>query len=288
MNLPGRCCTAIVFLLVAATPALADPALWVAKHDGATIYLFGTVHALPKATQWHYAALDHALASSDTLYVELTDDDAATMQPLVMQYGIDFAHPLSSEISAEDERRVTAAAQTAGMPAQALEAMRPWLAALTLTVAPLLKAGFDPESGVDKTLRRDFAATGKPVLGLETAAEQIHFFADMSKPVEIAFLHSTLDDYAKALSEVDALVKDWDDGEVDALARMQNSELRDKYPALYKLLLVDRNQRWAKQIAAMTARHGTVFVAVGAEHLAGSDSVQAQLHKLGIETTRVH
>lgn len=288
MNLLCRCCTAIAFFLLAATSALADPALWVAKHEGATIYLFGTVHALPKATQWHYPALDHALASSDTLYVELTDDDPATMQPLVMQYGIDFAHPLSSEIGADDEQRVETAAQTAGVPVQALEAMRPWLAALTLTIAPLLKAGFDPESGVDKVLRRDFAVTGKPVRGLETASEQIHFFADMSMPVEIAFLQSTLDDYAKALSEVDALVKDWDSGDVDALTRMQGNELRDKYPALYKLLLVDRNQRWAKQIAAMTAKHGTVFVAVGAEHLAGPDSVQAQLRKLGIEATRVH
>ncbi|MEO6968507.1 MAG: TraB/GumN family protein, partial [Rhodanobacteraceae bacterium] len=185
MTLLRRHCVAIALLLLAAMPALADPALWVARHGGATIYLFGTVHALPKAIQWHYPALDRALASSGTLYVELTDDDPATMQPLVMQYGIDFAHPLSSEIDAADEQRVQAAAQTAGVPAQALEAMRPWLAALTLTVAPLLKAGFDPESGVDKVLRRDFAATGKPVRGLETAAEQIHFFADMSMPVEI-------------------------------------------------------------------------------------------------------
>ncbi|MDQ2971925.1 MAG: TraB/GumN family protein [Pseudomonadota bacterium] len=279
---------AIALFLLAVTPAFADPALWVAKHDSATIYLFGTVHALPITTKWHYPVLDRALASSDALYVELIDDDPATMQSLVMQYGIDFAHPLSSEIGAADEQRVEAAAQTADVPAQALDAMRPWLAALTLTVSPLLKAGFDPESGVDKVLRRDFAATGKPVHGLETAGEQIHFFADMSMPVEIAFLHSTLDDYAKALSEVDTLVRDWDSGDVDALARIQNSELRDKYPALYKLLLVDRNQRWAKQIAAMTAQHGTVFVAVGAEHLAGPDNVQAQLRKLGIDTTRLH
>jgi uncharacterized protein YbaP (TraB family) len=54
-----------------------------------------------------------------------------------------------------------------------------------------------------------------------------------------------------------------------------------------KVLLVDRNARWAQWIKQRMARPGTVFVAVGAGHLAGPDSVQAHLAKLGVKAERV-
>lgn len=278
----------LVLLLSACFQALASPALWSIQREGATVYLFGTVHVLPKDTRWHYPQLDRALAASDVLYVELVDDDPATMQPLVTEYGIDFAHPLSGELDAGDEQRLRAAAQTAGIPVQALDAMKPWLAAVTLTVAPVVKAGFDPESGADKKLRAEFAAQGKPVKGLETAAQQIGYFADLSQAVQVSMLQSTLDDYTRADTEIATLVKDWQQGNVDAIAALENSEMRDKYPALYNTLLTERNRRWARQIVQMLDNHQTVFIAVGAAHLAGPDDVQAQLQKLGIAVERVH
>ena len=288
MNMRHRRWLALILLLSACSQALADPALWKIQRDGATVYLFGTVHVMPKGAPWHYPQLDRALAASDALYVELVDDDQATMQPLVMQYGIDFAHPLSGELDASDEQRLQVAAQTAGVPAQALDAMKPWMAAVTLTVAPIVKAGFDPESGADKKLRQQFASQGKPVKGLETAEQQIRYFADLSQAVQVSMLRSTLDDYAKADTEIVTLVKDWQQGDVDAIAALENSDMRDKYPVLYKTLLTERNQRWAQQIAQMLDDHQTVFIAVGAAHLAGPDDVQAQLQKLGIHVERVH
>lgn len=287
MSTWSRAFVASVLLLVAAS-ASADPALWKVQRDGATVYLFGTVHVLPQDMRWHDPQLDEALAASDVLYVELVDDDQATMQPLVMQYGIDLAHPLSSELDAGDEQRLHAAAQTAGIPVPALDAMRPWMAAVTLTVAPIVKAGFDPESGADKKLRQQFASQGKPVKGLETAEQQIRYFADLSQPVQLSMLRNALDDYARADTEIAQLVKDWQAGDVDAIAALENSEMRDRYPVLYKTLLTTRNQRWAQQIAQMLQQHKTLFIAVGAAHLAGPDDVQAQLQKLGIKAERVH
>ena len=46
---------------------------------------------------------------------------------------------------------------------------------------------------------------------------------------------------------------------------------------------MERNETWAGKIKAMLAAPGTVFIAVGAAHLAGPDSVQAQLDKLGVD-----
>jgi uncharacterized protein YbaP (TraB family) len=77
----------------------------------------------------------------------------------------------------------------------------------------------------------------------------------------------------------------WIAGDADGLAAMMNAELDD--PLLRKRLLTDRNARWAQWIDQRLKQPGTVFVAVGAGHLAGSDSVQRQLRKRGIKARRV-
>jgi uncharacterized protein YbaP (TraB family) len=275
-------------LLLVSVPVFAKPALWVVKRADATIYLFGTVHLLPNDTTWHDPALDKALADSQTLYIELTDDDQANMMALVMRYGMDMAHPLSTLLTPAEMLQLNNAAEKAGVPngTQMLGMMRPWLAALTLATAPLLKAGLDPEHGVDKQLKAQMSAAGKPVLGLETAEQQIRLLADMPQPMELAFLRSTLRDVDKGPDELTQLIDAWKNGDTDAIARLEDQDLRQTEPKLYQRLLVQRNQNWAAKIGDLLRHPGTTFIAVGAAHLAGPDSVQAQLHKLGIDAQR--
>jgi len=274
--------------LLLAAPAFANPGLWVAKKDQATVYLFGTVHLLPNDTDWHFPALDKALADSQALYVEIVDDDRANMTALVMRYGMDTAHPLSSLLMPHDRGRLERAARLAHVPggAATLEVMRPWLAALTLTVAPLVQAGLDPAAGVDRQLRATMEKAGKPVRALETAEEQIRFLADMPQAMQLALLRSTLRDTDRAGVQLKALIDAWKDGDDEAIARLENDLMRREEPALYQRLLVERNQVWARRIAGMLEQPGTVFIAVGAAHLAGADSVQAHLARDGIATTR--
>ena len=290
MNSLKRFCFALAFALIASTPALADPALWVAKSATATVYLFGTVHVLPEGAKWHYPALDKALADSGTLYMEEDDDDPVGMQMLVLQYGMDLQHPLSQQLDGTDRARLDAAAKAIALPggAATLNAMKPWLAALTITVAPIVKAGYDPKSGADKQLQRAFEANGKTVDAFETAEQQIKYFANLPSALQLDLLRNVLDDYAKGPEQIKALIHAWQTGDVDAIAKNVNGSMREQYPDLYKVLLVDRNRSFARQIETLLKGHGTTFVAIGAGHLAGPDSVQAQLAKLGIDSKRVH
>lgn len=280
----------LLFLLLAllAIPAFAHPALWVVKDADTTIYLFGTVHLLPHDTDWQFPALHEALADSQALYVEITDDDAPNMTALVLRYGMDTAHPLTSLLTPFERGRLDRAARLADVPGgtAALDRMRPWLAALTLTVAPLVRAGLDPAQGVDKQLRATMQAAGKPVYGLETAKQQIHLLADMPQAMQLALLRSTLRDTDRATVDLKALIQAWKNGDDAAIARLENDLLRRQEPLLYQRLLVQRNQAWARRIEQLLARPGTVFIAVGAAHLAGSDSVQAQLAHDGVATQR--
>ncbi|HTV85890.1 MAG TPA: TraB/GumN family protein [Dyella sp.] len=287
MHIPRRFLTVLLPLLfLLCGNALAHPALWQVKSGNSTIYLFGTVHVLPNDTDWHFQALNQALVQSHALYLELTDDDQANMAALVMRYGLDTAHPLSTQLSESDNAALARAAQVAGLPGgtATLQPMKPWLAALTLTVAPLMKAGIDPAQGVDRQLKLQMTAAGKPVRGLETAEQQIQFLADMPQALQLAFLRDTLRDTDKDVAELRSLIDAWKRGDVGAIAKLENDELKTQEPALYQSLLVQRNTAWAAKIKDMLKQPGTVFVAVGAAHLAGPDSVQAQLAKLGITT----
>jgi uncharacterized protein YbaP (TraB family) len=277
------------FLLFASAAAWAKPALWVVKDADTTIYLFGTVHLLPNDTDWRYPALDQALAASDSLTIELTDDDPVRMQALVLQYGLDPAHPLSDKLSATENATLAKAAQTVGVPGgvNTLQMMRPWLAGLTLAVAPLLKAGMDPAHGVDKLLKAQMLAAGKPVDGLETAEQQIRFLADLPADVELEFLRSTLRDVDKSRAELTTLIDAWKNGDVATIARIEDEDLAQHAPELYQRLLVQRNQAWATKITAMLQKPGTFFIAVGAAHLAGPDSVQVQLETRGTSVERL-
>src|SRR5690554_153702 len=57
--------------------ALPGPALWQVADEDTTIYLFGTVHALPEGKQWFDGRIDRAFSSADELVTEIDVSDAA-------------------------------------------------------------------------------------------------------------------------------------------------------------------------------------------------------------------
>ena len=269
--------------------ARAEPALWAAHGaNGSTVYLLGTVHALRKETVWRSPKIAAAFAASQDLWLEIPDvDDAAKMQPMIMQLGLDAAHPLSTKVPAADVLRIDAAAKAMGAPGAAvLEPMQPWLAGMTLSVAPLIQAGYDPKSGVDTLLKADATAAGKPVRGFETAEEQLHYLADMSQADQVAFLESALDDAAEGPAKIDALVTAWAAGDVQTIDRLENEDMLAHQPKIYRLLIAERNVRFADRLAERLKAPGVSFVAVGAAHLAGPDSVQSLLAKRGVKVDR--
>jgi uncharacterized protein YbaP (TraB family) len=271
-----------------ASPVLAEPALWAIKDKDSTIYLFGTVHVLKPTTQWRSPRIAKAFQDADDVVMEIEQpEDPAVTRALMLKYGVDPAAPLSGKLKPERYAQLQAAAQGMGFPPQALEPMRPWLAALTVSLTPLLRAGYDPESGVEKLLTAQAKAAGKPISAFETMEQQVRFFADMTPAQETQLLDSTLDEIDEGPAKIDALVAAWAAGDQGELKRQMVDEMQAEYPDLYRLLLVDRNQDWANQLKAKLAGSGVSFVAVGAGHLAGPDSLQAQLAKLGIKAERV-
>jgi uncharacterized protein YbaP (TraB family) len=290
MNLLRRLTPVLILLCALAVGALhasAEPAIWVVKGPHATVYLFGTIHALDKNHPWHSAKVSAAIQQSQSLWLEVPNvDDAASMQPLIMQLGLDMAHPLSSKLTPDQMTKLNKAAT--GLPGGSgmLEMMKPWLAGMMLSLAPVMQAGYDPNTGVELELKPEFAKANKPVKGFETMEQQIHYFADMSDKAQLDFLVSELDDADSAVDKFKELVAAWYSGDVGKLDALNNADFRDKYPDLFQLLVVKRNQSFVTQIQDLLKGDSVTFVAVGAGHLVGKDGVPAMLEKQGFKVTR--
>ena len=272
----------------AIVPAVGDgPALWSASDADSTIYLFGTVHVLRPETPWGSARVDAAFEASDSVILEISNpDDQAALAPLIRQYGVTPQTPLSSLLTPEEFADLDAAARTIGGTGAGFDAFRPWLAALTLSVAPLAKAGYDPKSGVELILKHRAEEAGKPVAGLESIDRQVEILAGLSEETQLVFLRSTLHDFDEATTGLDALVGAWAAGDVATIDRIGVAEMKAESIYVYEALLVRRNMNWADRIQTLLAGSGTTFIAVGSAHLAGSDSVQEILESRGVEVTR--
>lgn len=276
--------------LMAAAPASAEPALWVVKDKDSTLYLFGTVHLLKSDVVWNAPKVKKAMADSKELYLEITDvdgGDQAKTQQLVAQIGLDLARPLSSKLTDAQKAKLAKVGAEYGVPVQNLEPLKPWLVGLTFSVLPLQKAGFDPNAGVDRLLKAQAVAEGDTIKAFETTEQQLRFFDSLPEAEQIAFLEQALDDAGEGVATLQKLVDAWSAGDPDAIGHIMNDEMKTRSPALYDMLLTRRNQDWAGQIEKIMAGSGTHFVAVGAGHLAGPDSVQAQLAKRGIKAELV-
>jgi uncharacterized protein len=278
-----------VLLVVFFLPVLAkaEPAIWVVKGPHATVYLFGTIHALQPDHPWQSGKINAAIKESGTLWLEIPNpDDSESMRPLIMELGLDPAHPLSSKLTPEQLTKLNKAAVALPGGEGTLEMMKPWLAGMMLSIAPVLQAGYDPNSGVEFALKPEFTKASKPVKGFETADQQIHYFADMSEKAQIDFLASELDDADSAVDKFKQLVAAWYAGDVAKLDELNNADFRDKYPDLFQILVVKRNQNFTTQIEELLKGDGVNFVAVGAGHLVGKDGVPAMLEKQGYKVTR--
>ncbi len=289
------------FALFAASPAFAEaqpaeaptatapangPALWKVADKDTTIYLFGTVHVLPKEIEWYDATIAKALEGSDMLVTEIPMDAAseAEMQQLTGAKGmLPAGTTLRSLLTLEQTATYTAAMGKMGIPVESFDPVKPWLAGLTFSLLPLMQQGYDLNSGVEKVL---LAKVGdKPKGALETAEFQLGIFDGMTQEAQVAFMMEAATGLDEVKPMLDRMVTEWSEGDADQLAEVMNEGMDD--PKVAEALLYSRNANWAEWIDNRLDQPGTVFIAVGAGHLAGAKSVQDILSQKGIKVTRV-
>ncbi|GAA0279224.1 TraB/GumN family protein [Alteraurantiacibacter aestuarii] len=280
----STCALALAF----ASPANAQtadpapgPALWSVSDEDTTIYLFGTVHILPPQLEWMDARITAAFEASDELVteVDMTEMQEAAQRTLVLAQ-LPEGQSLRGLMTDDDRAEYEAALTGMGLPVAALDGFEPWFATVNLGLLPALRAGYNPESGVDLALTS--MAGGKRTTGLETIEFQLGLFDSMPMDQQLTALDRAVEQMPNALETIDTMVGNWMSADTVALAEIINAEFSD--PDAYDWFIGNRNRNWAQWIDDRLDQPGTVFIAVGAGHLAGRDSVQDLLAARGIAT----
>jgi len=260
----------IAAALAAAPPAEApaaapvQPAMFVVRDDDTTIYIFGTFHALDGHSPWFENRVRDAFEQSGELVLETVIPEGP-IKPV--QFGPGFRPP-----------QVTPSAS--------------FLATTRMAISAGKAQGMQVGNGADMVLRHVAEAEGKPVEGLETLQLQLDMFNRLpaaAAPQPVPAVQQTgapsqMQSLSKAMADMQSA---WKRGDQAVFVRMLD-QLKTASPDTYRMMFTERNARWADWIRARMQTPGTVFVAVGAGHLAGQDSLLVRLAERGIPSQRVN
>ena len=265
----------------------ADPALWVVRDTDTTVYLFGTFHLLD-GRPWFNDEVRTAFDASDELVLEaIIPENPASLAPLIQSYAIDRSgRKLPDRLSAGDRAALVRALAPLGAPANAFDSFKPWFVSLTLTVTAAQRLGISSNNGPETILSQAARARQMRIGELEGMEWQIRLFDSMTDEQQMEQLRETLRNLDRMPRTLAPMLAAWSEGDVNQLRRIVNASGGDS-PAIHRLIYTNRNANWARWIRERMARPGTVFIAVGAAHLAGTDNVQSQLRRLGFRATRV-
>lgn len=271
----------------AAQQRKADPALWVVKDRDTTIYLFGTFHLLPEGYRWFDGAVKQAFDSSSELITEVVEPDGAKLAPLMARMAINpNGPPLTSKLSEKAKGDYQRAMAELELPVEPFERLDPWAAALNIQLALFDKMGFGPDSGAETVLNAAAKSAGKTRGELESAELQLRIFDSMPERAQLALLETTVESLPEQRQQLAQMLASWAAGDAKTLTTLLNQSLAET-PELYRIMVTDRNARWAQWIANRMQKPGTVFIAVGAAHLAGTGSVQDYLKARKLKAKRV-
>lgn len=257
-----------------------SPALWeISDANGVRGWLFGTIHALPKGAVWRTPVLDAAIAEADLFVVEIANlgDSNEAQRAFAARARARGLPPLLERIPASDRPALADMLDRAGRNARELDSLKTWAAALQ--VAGIARNA-DPEDGVDRALLR----LGKPAIGLETFAGQFSLFDSLPETDQADLLAGIV---REAQAEGgDARMIAWLRGDMETLERDAGSGILG-YPRLREALLDGRNRVWVERIAEVLQDGRKPFVAVGAGHMLGAESLPALLAERGYSVRRV-
>ncbi|MEQ8935476.1 MAG: TraB/GumN family protein, partial [Amphiplicatus sp.] len=278
-------------LVPAAAFAGDAPAMWRLKDADSEIYLFGTFHVFPANVPWTTSAFDKAMEETETTITEadVTSPEAqAAMFGLVQKYGLNpQGVTLSSTLGPDRAAEIERIAGSLGVPMATLEPYRPWLALVSLASMAMQSAGFDPASGVERVVIAKATSQGDEIEYFETAEEQIKILAGLDDEEMLANFDVTIEQFDDFKALTEGMLASWKAGDLKALEADILAPLRDSSPAAFRDLIVARNESWVSKIAAIMEGEGDYFIAVGAGHLIGEDSVVDLLGERGFAVERV-
>jgi len=288
---------AVLFMAVA--PAFADdaddkdakeptvhatPAMWTVHGPKGTVYLLGSIHALPKNVEWQTPAIKAAVKRANAFVFEIPmSTDGLSKAGLLMAANTMLPPSVSLPSYFDQEMRdeFRAAVEHTQIDPEGLVVMRPWYAAEELEGAMSGKLTMHTEEGVDKRIYAMAEARGvHDVRALETPELSLQALKrDATTKNELALLRVAMKKAAtKPMLAGKKMLEAWEAGDTATILAM---EAASQPPEQFKAVLEDRNRNWLPKIEKMLNEKRTFMITVGAAHLPGPNGVVNLLRQAG-------
>ena len=253
--------------------------LWEVSRPGAeTSYLFGTIHSEDPEVLQLPQPVRQAFDRSDTVVLEMLLDAEAMMysgSAMLMMDG----RALSDIIGESMFQRTAQAIASRGIQALVLERMKPWAAAVVLSM-PAAETGLV----LDMMLYQDALQQDKNVRGLETIQEQLNIFEALPEKDQITLLEDALDNFTGLDAMHDELLTAYKRRDLAGLMALNEASMesgdQQLAEAFQQRLVIDRNHRMAERMQPYLLQ-GKSFIAVGALHLPGEEGLLNLLEQQG-------
>ena len=269
---------ALMLLLFAllSTPALAERGLfWKAESKTApTIYLFGSIHTDDNRVTDFSPSVLAALKSVDAFMME----SDPPQDPRILQSN---DTDLKSSLSPRELEQLYVLADFHVMHRDIALRTKPWLLAVVFgSPRPLTPYA------QDNLLMRLAEDNGKEVQGIESAAEHFSVMDSLSSAEQLALLRQVLKLSQQAKErDYEQLIKAYLKGDANKLLALNAHSTGSMLPKplwekMRVKLLDERNAVMVQRVLAK-AQDKSLFVVVGASHLAGPNGLIASLKRAG-------
>lgn len=270
------------------------PALWrVTDTSGHTLYCFGSIHATDGTIEFpEYFENAYAVCDSTAFEYDVTSSlDLGNALSSMTNYMYMDGTTIKDHIPIEDYNKAVEILTENNLYTVYYDYFNVIFWFSLMESVSVTQAGLDAMQAVDIQLINRAKADGKPVLEVESEAEQMAVLGGLSNELQLYLLESYLDEGAME-TQTAALTETygkWKKGE--DLSESEETELSAEEQALVgeynDVMLTQRNIKMADAAESYIQSGNTVMMVVGTAHYYGDNSVLNLLQERGYTVERV-
>ncbi|MEM7655846.1 MAG: TraB/GumN family protein [Bacteroidota bacterium] len=240
-------------------------------------YLYGTIHIIPKDSFFLREGLEEKMAASERLIMEMPLDlNVGTALTSMMHMMMPRGESIQKYLSEEEYQQLTTFVKDSASAGLPIEMIRPFYTTQQIQLSYCMPGATE---SYEMVFSQEFKAAGKPIDGLETLKEQLKLVDDIPIEEQVTGLMSFVNQPQLSCEGLAEMIQLYRKQDLDGLMRLTTGEEEMSEEDLARFL-DDRNARWISKIEAFI-KEESVFIAVGAGHLAGPKGVIELLREAG-------
>ena len=238
-------------------------------------YLFGTIHLLPEDDYFFNEKMQSALSDADVLALEVDmnvsmADQMKMAGEMIMPDGKSWADYMTEEEYAAVKSAFVDSLGIKEKKVDKYAKIRPIYVSGIILTELLGKVKM-----YEKELTNLAKKEKKTIIGLETLAEQMEIVSSIPVEDQVEDMKTTT---ASMLREYNEMLKAYTSQNLEELGQVATDA--EGFDKMEGKLLVERNERWIKEMESLLAKQST-FYAVGAMHLIGENGLIQKLKEAG-------